>query len=99
MTDRSHVSIETLEKAFELLITHVRETKGSSLLLEKDYYWAIPPEQLYDVYHQPSRLTIGQLSECLDHLQAMIDAPTGTVSYGLVWLGDLLRATGHLLVE
>ena len=52
------------------------------------------PEQLYDVFRELSDLTVGQLTECLENLDAVIAAPATATSYGLIWPADLVRAVG-----
>ncbi|MCK2029465.1 hypothetical protein KZC54_06945 [Microbacterium sp. KSW4-6] len=61
----------------------------------EDYFWSIPADQLYDVTAAPSGLTIGQLSESFDNIRELDTSPDRAISYGLVWLSDLLRAIGQ----
>jgi hypothetical protein len=86
------VPVSELRKVFELLMQHVEETDGPVIELGKDYFWSIPMDELYNVYEKPSDLTIGQLSECLQHLEKMNEDPEWVISYGLVWLAEVLRA-------
>jgi len=44
-------------------------------------------------------LTIGQLSESWSNVSAMMHGDSPTLSYGLVWLSDVLRAAGMKLVS
>ena len=71
MTAYLNVPTQTLRVAFDLLMRHVEEVNGSSVLIDKDYYWAIPVNSLYDVYNEPDAFTIGQLTECLAHLEKL----------------------------
>jgi hypothetical protein len=67
----------------------------SELTLDKDYFWSIPPAEAYDVYNEPSNLTVGQLTECLDNLKVIVEDPSRSTSFALVWLGELMRAVGQ----
>lgn len=99
MSDQIYVPVEVLRRATAVLLAHVERSEGAEVALEKDYFWAIAPEQLYDVYNEPSELTIGQLTESLDNLRAIIDDPSTSISYALVWLADLMRAIGQTVVR
>lgn len=90
------IPVGVLRQACELLLQHVEELEGSEIKLDdKDYFWSIPAERLYDVYNKPSDFTIGQLTESLDNLERMIAEPEYALGYGLVWLGDIFRAVGQ----
>lgn len=98
MNDQIRIPVSTLKRSAEILLEHLEGIEGDSLFLDKDYFWAISPEQLYDVFHEPSDFTIGQLSECLERVEAIIEQPADVTSYGLVWLAELMRAAGHVVV-
>lgn len=99
MSDRTYVPVDVLRRAAEVLLAHVEQAEGCEVALEKDYYWAIVPEQVHDVYSKPRDFTIGQLTECLANIESMVDDPDSSVSYALVWLADVLRAVGQSLVR
>lgn len=99
MTDHpTSFTTQELREAFDVLIRHVEERHGSTIEVDADYFWSIPPDELYDVYDQPAALTIGQLSESLENVRSVAADPDNAISYAFVWLGDILRATGHKLV-
>ncbi|MBF6296731.1 hypothetical protein IU459_04135 [Nocardia amamiensis] len=90
------VSLDELRRAIDVLLDHVEAaTAGETVALDKDYFWSIPPGELYDVYNKPADLTIGQLSECWQHLKDLLADSDGALGYHLVWLADILRAMGH----
>lgn len=97
--DVVEVSVDLLDEATRILLSHLRAVAGSSVSLDQDYYWSIPAESRYNVYTEPSDLTIGQLSECLENLENMTENPSSAISYALVWVGDLLKAVGEAIVE
>lgn len=94
-----HVPIETLRAATSVLLRHLEQLEGSVVTLREDYFWSIPADDLYAVTREPSALTIGQLSESLAHLASVSSHPDAALSYGLVWLADVLRAIGHDVVR
>lgn len=99
MAEQTVVSIDLLRALCVNLLDHVQSVEGPEVRLDKDYYWSVPVEQLYDVYSPPTDLTIGQLSECLTNLERLRDDPSKTTSYALVWLADLIRAVGQAVVR
>lgn len=99
MSERVRVPIALLRRASELLLDHLEGVEGDAVLLDKDYYWAIAPEQLYDAYVEPSVFTVGQLSECLEHLEQLVEDPSRSTSFALVWLADLLRGAGQAVIR
>ncbi|MFK0007726.1 hypothetical protein ACIQTZ_11790 [Paenarthrobacter sp. NPDC090520] len=99
MTDHpTRFTTQELRDVFDVLMRHVEERHGSTIEMDADYFWSIPPDAIYDVYEQPSELTIGQLTESLDNIRSVTADPEHAISYALVWLGDILRATGHKFV-
>ncbi|MFJ4253529.1 hypothetical protein [Microbacterium sp. NPDC090003] len=99
MTYELHVSVATLRAAASVLLAHLEQLEGGEVALREDYFWSIPDEAVYDVRSKPDTLTIGQLSESLANVDSIIAEPGSAVSYGLVWLGDILRAIGHQVVR
>lgn len=99
MSERVHVPVVLLRRASEVLLAHLESVEGDEVLLDKDFYWAIAPEQLHDAYTEPSTFTLGQLSECVEHLERLIEDPARSTSFALVWLADLLRTTGQTVIR
>lgn len=99
MTDQISVPIATLRTAGPILLSHLQELAGPTVRLDRDYFWAIPPDQASDVYNEPHDFTVGQLSECLSNLEAIVADPSRATSFALVWLGELLKAIGQSVVR
>ena len=99
MVDRVRVPVSLLRRASELLLEHLEDVEGAAILLDKDYFWSIVPEQLYDVYTEPITFSVGQLSECVDNLERLVADPAQSTSFALVWLADLLRSAGQTVVR
>lgn len=94
-----HLRTESLRRAFSALLEHVEHVAGEEIRIDRDYYWSIDQRELYDPYRSPTHLTIGQLSECQANLDRFSDDPSTVVSYGFVWLAELLRAVGSTVVR
>jgi len=99
MSERIRVPVAVLRRASELLLDHLESVEGDAIMLEKDYYWAIAQEQLYDAYNEPSTFTVGQLSECLENLERVVEDPSRSTFFALVWLADLLRSAGQTVTR
>lgn len=97
MDSRSGLKIDTreLREVFERLITHLEQTRGESVTLHEDYFYSLPSPEIYDVTNDSPSPTIGQLTESWANLHRTPDIDS-TVTFELVWLGDLLKALGHL---
>jgi hypothetical protein len=61
MTEQVQIPVELLRRASQLLLDHMESTDGKIISTDKDFYWAIGPEQLNDMYSEPSEFTVGQL--------------------------------------
>lgn len=87
------VSKDFLREVFEILLE--RAADGSQTVkIDGDYFWSVPPGVQADMHTGPPELTVGQYSECVDNLEAVVRDPESAVGYGLVWLADVLRAVG-----
>lgn len=62
------------------------------MVVSEDYFYSVPFPEIYDVLGDAPKLTIGQLTESWENL-LRTDA---SVQWELVWLGDVLKAIGHL---
>ncbi|MGW2544267.1 hypothetical protein ACWC5I_26150 [Kitasatospora sp. NPDC001574] len=84
-----------LHRALDVLLRRLADrAPNGEVAVHDDYYWSVPPAGAFDIHEGPPELTIGRLPEAWEHLERMIADETATVGYGLVWLGDLLRAVG-----
>ncbi|WP_239373538.1 hypothetical protein [Frankia sp. Cj5] len=99
MSEQISVSLEKLQIVFNLLIEHLRQEAGPEISFDKDYFWSIPKEALYNVYSEPTDLTIGQLGESLSNLESILADSSKVMTYGFVWLADILKAVGLDIVR
>ncbi|MGW6919435.1 hypothetical protein ACWGB8_37315 [Kitasatospora sp. NPDC054939] len=97
MTDEPlTISLAELRQAVDVLLRRVEAAAGGDVVaLGAEYFWAVPPDEQYDVATPPGELTIGQLSESWQHLRDLVAEPDRAVGYHLVWLADVLRAIGR----
>lgn len=93
--ESSTVSVELLRKIMNRALDHVRDVGGDTIHLERDFFWSISPDELYDVYTRPEELNIGQLTESWGNLTALQQDSEPVVAYAFVWIADVLRALGH----
>lgn len=95
--DSATLAVETLRQVVNRALDHVRDVKSDQVELEKDYFWSIPTEELYDVYSRPENLTVGQVTESWENLRSLLARGDAVPGYALVWIADVLRALGNQL--
>ncbi|WP_416875712.1 hypothetical protein [Kitasatospora sp. SC0581] len=45
------IPLADLRRSFDLVLRHIEAaTPGDTVALDKDYFWSVPPDGLYDVY-------------------------------------------------
>ncbi len=94
MPEYTRVDLDLLEATFSMLVARLRAAGGSTAILDADFYWSIPDDELFEVNSRPENLGIGQVTECLGWLEAIRTDQDGALPYHLVNLGDVLRAIG-----
>ena len=93
------VNINEVEKVLLNLLQELRKQKGDLIEIGSiDYYWSISGDELYDPYSDPTRLTLGQLTDDLEELRKIANGESEPVSQDLVKLGVVLTALGHKMV-
>lgn len=88
MTD---VRVDDLKRALSLLLDRV-EVAGGVVRIDREAFWSVPEAQAYDVYVEPTELTIGMVSESWEQVEAMLSDPDRAVGHGLICLAEVLRA-------
>jgi len=91
----SQVTVAELRIIAELLFAHLESKGMTSVTFSEDYYWDVPAAIRYDQHQEPTKHTIGQLSDDLAELRRMTDGSRPLIAYGLVWLASLLRRMGE----
>jgi hypothetical protein len=92
------ISVTELRLVFDRILEHVEHGSGGTVVLREDHFYSLPAPNLYDMSSGPPEATIGQLTESWDNLTS--SPVVGLRSnWEFVWLGDVLRAIGHLPPE
>lgn len=99
MSQQIVIPVDTLRRAASILFDRLEAAAGQAISLDKDMFWAIPPEYRSNVYAVPTEFTVGQLSDSLENLTRVVDDPDSATTFALAWLADLLRAAGEAVVE
>lgn len=72
-SDPLQMSFAELRRLLDVLLHHVEATTASdTVCVDRDYFWSVPTDELYDNYDKPTSLTIGQVSESWQHLRDLL---------------------------
>lgn len=94
MTEQIQVSVADIRIIALRVLASLEDAEIEKVSLDMDYFWAIPPNETYDMGSPPTTFTVGQVTESLGWLEDVkIPLPT----YSLIWLSDVLKAAGHSL--
>jgi hypothetical protein len=96
--DNLRVRVTELRTWFDILLEHVVDSAGEEIHPSHDYFRALTKEDRRNVYEEPTSTTIGQISECLDNLRGLVSSGE-PISYGFVWLAEVLRTIGEDIVR
>lgn len=67
------IDLEVLRIAINRIFDHMaNEEELTHVDLDKDYYWSIDDEELYEVSRQPQNLGLGQLYDDWEFLEGML---------------------------
>jgi hypothetical protein len=94
MSDSVRIPVERLRQVCTIVLDHLAQNENGVVELERDYFWTIDDETLYNVYVEPAELGVGQVSESWAHLKALLDGTDESPTRHLVWLAEVLRAAG-----
>jgi hypothetical protein len=86
------IEVSELREIVTRLLDDFEATHGEAVTLPEAYFYSVPFPELYDVLGSAPQLTVGQLTESWENLQR----EDASVQWELVWLGDVLKAIGHL---
>lgn len=93
------ISLSDLRKVTNKIFDHLERLGYQKLELDKDYYWNISEELVYDVSIDPTDFEIGQLSDDWAELEKILSNEDKPLSYSLVWLSAILRFVGETVVK
>ena len=89
------MQVQELQRICNILLTHIASKGITTIEFDKDFYWVIPSEQLYNPYQEPTEHVLGQLDDDWKELQKIATDPDSIINYHLVWLSAILRAIGE----
>jgi hypothetical protein len=89
------VELSELRRAANRLFDHLEQQGVQRVEFTHDHYWSVPREARHNLYEEPRQLEVGQLSEDLANLRSLSSASESVISYGLVWLAEVLREIGE----
>lgn len=94
-----NIDLELIEKSFALLMGRLREQVGATFTIDRDFYWAVGPDEVFDAVTTPTMsqgLGLGRLTDELEWLANMM-AKEGehALPYDFVLLGGVLTAIGR----
>ena len=89
------MDIDTLERAFQLIFSHLQKNQINSIEVDKDFYWDISSQERYNPYQDPKDLSLGQLSSDWEEIQKIALGEKEPTGYALLWLSSLLRFLGE----
>jgi len=90
-----NVKVTELRLIADQLFTHLEETGRGEFEVSEDYYWAISKEEIYNPSKDPEDMTLGQLSDDWNELNAIQKTESPPIAYALVWLAAILRNIGE----
>jgi hypothetical protein len=88
----AEIAVEDLKRALDILLARVAD--DGVVRVDREAFWAVPSHDAYDIYHEPSELTIGMVSQSMENIATLLRDPDLVVDHGLVWLAEILRAAG-----
>lgn len=92
------IEVARLRRIADLLFTHLENVGYASIEFDKDFYWHVPGNKLYDQYEPPGDLDVGQLTEDWEKLAAIERGEMPPVTDALEWLAAVLRAISESTV-
>ncbi|MBX3351276.1 MAG: hypothetical protein KF747_21345 [Nitrospira sp.] len=88
------IEIKQLQMIANKLFDHIIHSRGvQKITLDKNFYWDIPLDELYDVEKRPE-LVMGSLYDDWEFVSDLLDKNSDPVSVSLTELAPLLRHLG-----
>lgn len=91
------INLVELKQVVDRLFEHIIETRRvTSCEFEKDNYWDIPSEEIYEI-NDPKHFNIGSLSDDWEFLSKLLEPENQPIAYQLTELAPILRYLGEYL--
>lgn len=95
MQTNKKINLADLRTVLLKVLDTIEKEGLKEIVLSHDFYWDINASQKYDPYSNPSKLSIGQLSDDLKTIISLLNNEKEPIRYDLVWLSTLLRYFGE----
>jgi hypothetical protein len=92
------INLNELQRAINVVLDHLIKTRGiETVNLDKDFYWDIPSETLYDMNLDPPnlRIDVGSLYCDWEMFGKLLQTDWVPVCYQLTQVAPLLRYIGE----
>ena len=93
------IDISRLRQFTNDLLLRLKRDGTHKFELASDYYWDVPAKLRYDKHEEPNEFEMGQLSDDLAFVNAILDGARPPVTFGLVWARSLLRYLGEKIID
>jgi hypothetical protein len=98
MENKIEIPKNDLKNILLALINKIEKLDNSSFTLDKDLYWSIQDEELYNVYKEPEKITIGSLKDDWDFLQKILIEKREVIGYDFNMASNLLKLIGNNII-
>jgi len=95
MENKTEITNNDLKNILLALINKLEILGNSSFSLDKDLYWNIPDEELYNVYKDPKDISIGSIKEDWDFLQKILIEKREVIGYDFNKVSNILKLIGN----
>lgn len=91
------ITLQEIRQAFNVLLSDLERTRGSTLEIEDSYYWSIPQAERYRIDQTPDveLLGVGDLFDDIQETKAIANGNNDPTPQGLVWLSAVLTRIGE----
>ncbi|MDR2235936.1 MAG: hypothetical protein LBE92_07420 [Chryseobacterium sp.] len=92
MENNNSIKVADLKILLETFLLKLKNIDSNKTIpLEKDLYWNILDEELYEPYKDPTKLTMGNLTDDWEFLQKVFDGKREIIDYDLYKIASILR--------
>jgi len=98
MPRKNQIDLRELQRAVNAILDHIVDDLGIETLpirKDKDLYWDVPMNRLYDVKKDPPKLDVGRLADDLEFVMLMLQDERHPVGAVLLHVAPLLRHVGE----
>lgn len=89
------VDVRQVRKIVLRLLDHIIERhEVVEVDLNKDFFWVVPPDSVYEVEHQPSQLDVGSLEDEWQFVSSLLNPDARPTAYQLTQIAPILAAMG-----